>query len=68
MDDLGVKYTDKEFIKLESRLKKLYAECEKDIQKQMDVFFTKFKKKNATMLADMKGLSGDDRRYLHFGH
>ena len=62
MDDLGVKYTDKEFIQLERRLKKLYSECEKDIQKQMDVFFAKFKKKNAAMLDEMKGLKGDELR------
>lgn len=60
MDDLGVKYTDKMYVQLERRLNKLYAECEKDIQGQMDVFFAKFKKTNALKLAELETLKGEE--------
>ena len=52
--DLGVQYADKEFLKLERRLEKLYTEAGEDVQKKMNVFFSKYKKKDKIMRQKVK--------------
>lgn len=61
--DYGVKYADKEFLQLEKRLKSVYNEASKDIQAEMNVFFAKFKKKQAKWLKDLKDGKATKEQY-----
>ena len=61
--DYGLVYTDKEYLNLEKRLKRIYSEAEKDIQKQMDVFLDKYEKKNAKYLQAIKDGKATEKEY-----
>lgn len=52
--DLGEKYTDWELIELEKEIHKLYSDCQKEIQAEMDDFFAKFEPKNKKWLKKLK--------------
>lgn len=58
--DLGVIQADKEFLKLEKRLNKIYKEAEIDVQHKMNVYFAKYQKKNDTWLAKLKAAENTD--------
>lgn len=47
MTDQGAKYTDKELEKMEKKIRDIYSEAEKDMQKKFDEFCRKFDVKNA---------------------
>lgn len=54
MADEGAKYTDKELEKMEKKIKQIYSEAEKDIQKKMNEFNQAFKAKEAIHLQELK--------------
>ena len=58
--DLGVIQADKEFLKLEKHLNKIYKEAEIDVQHKMNVYFAKYQKKNDTWLAKLKAAENTD--------
>lgn len=53
-EDLGDKYSEWELFKLEKELNRLYSECNKEIQENMDYFFSRFKPKNEKWLKKLK--------------
>lgn len=65
--DYGVIYADKEYLQFEKRVKKVYEEAEKDILHTMDVFLSKYQKKNAKWLKDIedgKASEDDYKRWM----
>lgn len=54
MTDYGAEYTDKELEKMEKKIKQIYSEAEKDIQKKMNEFNQAFKAKEAVHLQELK--------------
>ena len=45
--DLGVQYADREFVRLQAELNKIYYEASVDIQAKMDAFYERYRKKDA---------------------
>ena len=45
--DIAHEMTDRELLNLENRIAKVYREAEKDVQKEMSIFLSNFKKKDA---------------------
>lgn len=45
--DIAHEMTDRELLNLENRISKVYREAEKDVQKEMSIFLSNFKKKDA---------------------
>ena len=53
--DQAHKDTDKEIAKVERRIKKIYGQAQKDVQKKMDDFTRKFAVKDKAHRAELAG-------------
>lgn len=64
--DLGVQYSDKEYIRLQAELNKLYNEASIEIQEKMDAFYKRFKKKDAIWLKRLKNGEATQTEYARW--
>lgn len=54
MSDLGSKYTDKQIAEIEKRIKKIYAEAQRDIDAKLKDFIKRYKEKEKIHLQELK--------------